>query len=167
MEIVSGANPAPARSTRGNSSPLTKNSSGSLRKDSRSAVTNGKRLHVVPPGDGAWARRFRDVLTEILAEVAASNDAAIVPEWKKQQARRCATLIIACEKLEGEVAAGHDVDLKLYGMLADRLGRAFARLGLKHKRRDEAGPGLLGQAWRDEPRQRHVNSTHDEQTRNK
>jgi hypothetical protein len=35
----------------------------------RSAVTNGKRLHVVAPGDTKWARRFRDVLAEIISDL--------------------------------------------------------------------------------------------------
>ena len=35
----------------------------------RSAVTNGRRLHVAAPGDGAWARRFRDVLAEIVSDL--------------------------------------------------------------------------------------------------
>ena len=37
--------------------------------DHRSAVTNGKRLHVARPGDTAWARRFRDVLAEIISDL--------------------------------------------------------------------------------------------------
>ena len=35
----------------------------------RSAVTNGKRLHVVAPGDTKWSRRFRDVLSEIISDL--------------------------------------------------------------------------------------------------
>ena len=36
---------------------------------SASAVTNGKRLHVVAPGDTRWARRFRDILGQIIADL--------------------------------------------------------------------------------------------------
>ena len=35
----------------------------------RSDVINGKRLHVVKPGDTAWARRFRDILSEITSDL--------------------------------------------------------------------------------------------------
>jgi hypothetical protein len=41
-----------------------------------------------------------------------------------------------CEKLEGEAAAGNEIDLDLYGTLTDRLGRCFHRLGLKRQARD-------------------------------
>ena len=41
-----------------------------------------------------------------------------------------------CEKLEGEIAQGRDVDLEQYGMLTDRLGRCFNRLGLKRRAKD-------------------------------
>ena len=32
-------------------------------------VTNGKRLHVKAPGDTAFARRFRDILVQIISEM--------------------------------------------------------------------------------------------------
>jgi hypothetical protein len=40
--------------------PPAKNGARGLRKDSRSAATNGTRLFVNPPGDTAWSRRYRD-----------------------------------------------------------------------------------------------------------
>jgi len=99
----------------------------------RSAVTNGKRLHVVPPGDTAWARRFRDVLAEIVSDLGGAD---LLSEGQRQLARRCATISIACERLEGEAAAGEPINLELYGRLTDRLGRALQRLGLERKPRD-------------------------------
>lgn len=99
----------------------------------RSAVTNGKRLHVVAPGDGRWSRRFRDVLAEIISDIGGAD---ILSEGQRQIARRCATIAIACEKMEGEAAAGNAIDLDAYGTLTDRLGRAFQRLGLKRHAKD-------------------------------
>src|SRR5262249_57662172 len=99
----------------------------------RSAVTNGRRLPVVQPGDTAWARRFRDVLAEITSDL---GGAALLSEGQRQLARRCATIAIACEKIEGEAAAGAEIDLETYGKLTDRLGRALQRLGLKRQPRD-------------------------------
>ena len=96
----------------------------------RSAVTNGKRLHVVSPGDQKWARRFRDVLFEIISDVATST-AGGLSEGQRQLARRAATISIACEKMEVDAAAGLEINLEAYGQLTDRLGRAFNRLGLK------------------------------------
>lgn len=84
----------------------------------RSAVTNGKRLYVVRPGDTAWARRFRDVLAEIISDLGGHDGG--LSEGQRQLARRCATIAIACEKLEGEAAAGAAIDLETYGKLTDR-----------------------------------------------
>jgi hypothetical protein len=99
----------------------------------RSAVTNGKRLFVVRPGDTAWARRFADVLGQIIADIGGPQS---LSEGQRQLARRCATIALACERLEGEAAAGKIIDLETYGQLTDRLGRAFARIGLKRQSRD-------------------------------
>src|SRR5262249_7958540 len=100
---------------------------------SRSAVTNGRRLHVVAPPDGKWARRFRDVLAEITSDLGGAD---MLSEGQRQLARRVATISIACERLEGEAAAGEPIDLETYGKLTDRLGRALQRLGLERKPRD-------------------------------
>ena len=99
----------------------------------RSAVTNGKRLHVIPPGDTAWARRFRDVLAEITNDLGGAD---LLSEGQRQLARRCATISIMCERLEGEAAAGEPINLELYGRLTDRLGRCFERLGLRRQPRE-------------------------------
>jgi hypothetical protein len=97
----------------------------------RSAVTNGARLHVAKIGDAKWARRFRDILVEILSDID-SRDRGL-SEAQRQLARRCATIAIACERMEGEAAAGNEINLVVYGMLTDRLGRCFSRLGLKRQ----------------------------------
>jgi hypothetical protein len=113
--------------------PAIRSTSGDrpARKDQRSAVTNGKRLHVVRPGDTAWSRRFRDVLAEIISDMGREG----LSEGQRQLARRAATISIICERLEGEVAAGHEIDLEVFGTLTDRLGRCFNRLGLKRVQR--------------------------------
>ena len=99
----------------------------------RSAVTNGKRLHVVHPGDTAWARRFKDVLAEITSDLGGAD---MLSEGQRQLARRIATISLACERMEGEAARGEPINLELYGRLTDRLGRALQRLGLERKPRD-------------------------------
>lgn len=117
--------------------PAIRSNSGAhpARKDQRSAVTNGKRLHVVRPGDTAWSRRFRDVLAEIISDIRTTSREGL-SEGQRQLARRAATISIMCEKMEGDAAAGAEIDVDAYGMLTDRLGRAFARLGLKRQSRD-------------------------------
>jgi hypothetical protein len=104
----------------------------------RSRVSNGK-THVVE-GDqrGPWARRWRDVLAEIIGDLGGAD---LLSEGQKQLARRCATISIACERMEGEAAQGREIDLDTYGTLTDRLGRALQRLGLKRQAR-QVGPSL-------------------------
>jgi hypothetical protein len=109
----------------------------------RSAVTNGGRLHVECPGDTKWARRFRDVLSQIIADIGGPDG---LSEGQRQLARRCATIAIACERMEGEAARGAAIDLDAYGTLTDRLGRAFHRLGLKRQARDITPPDPLDYA---------------------
>jgi hypothetical protein len=99
----------------------------------RSAVTNGRRLHVVPPGDTAWARRFADVLGQIIADLGGPDG---LSEGQRQLARRASTISIACEQMEGQAAAGEEMSFEVYGRLTDRLGRIFDRLGIKRQARD-------------------------------
>src|SRR3974390_744786 len=104
----------------------------------RSKVTNGKRYFVEADERGPWARRWRDVLAGIINDLGGAD---LLSEGQKQLARRCATIAIECEKMEGEAAQGRDIDLFTYGTLTDRLGRALQRLGLKRVPRD-VGPTL-------------------------
>ena len=100
---------------------------------SRSAVTNLTRLHVEPPSDNAYARRFRDVLFEIISDIGGSDT---LSEGQRQIARRCATLAIECERMESAAASGNEIDVDRYGQMTDRMGRAFQRLGLRRQARD-------------------------------
>jgi hypothetical protein len=116
-------------------------SATAFRPVGKSAVTNGRRLHVVKPGDSAWARRFRDVLAQIIDDITAPEGQ--LSEGQRQLARRAATIALTCEKLEVHAAAGEDIDLELYGRLTDRLGRCFHRLGLRRQQRGNGGLGEL------------------------
>jgi hypothetical protein len=73
----------------------------------------------------------RVVLAEILSDLGHDG----LSEGQRQLARRAATISIACEKMEGEAAAGNEINLEEYGRLTDRLGRAFQRLGLERRAR--------------------------------
>jgi hypothetical protein len=106
----------------------------------RSRVTNGKALFVEADGRGPWARRWRDVLAEIISDLGGHDG---LSEGQRQLARRCATIAIACEKMEGEAAQGAEIDLETYGTLTDRLGRCFQRLGLRRQSRDITPPDPL------------------------
>jgi hypothetical protein len=91
----------------------------------RSAVSNGSRLHVEADARTAWARRFRDVFYEIIADIPGEVTAS-----QRQTARRAALLCIEAERLEGIAAGGQQIDYESYGRLTDRLNRAFRRLGI-------------------------------------
>ncbi len=109
------------------------------RRPIRSSVTTGKRLHVVRPGDNAWSRRFRDILELIIGDLGGPE---VLSEGQRQIARRCATLSVECERMEGQALAGDPINVELYGSLTDRLGRALQRLGLKRVKRDALMPDL-------------------------
>ena len=106
----------------------------------RSRVSNGKTHFVEADQRGPWARRWKGVLAEIISDLGGAD---LLSEGQKQLARRCATIAIACEKMEGEAAQGHEIDLDAYGTLTDRLGRALQRLGLKRHPRDITPPDPL------------------------
>ena len=74
------------------------------------------------------ARRFRDVLAEIVSDLGGANQ---LSEGQKQLARRAAMMSVRCELLEGQAVQGHQIDDELFGRLSDRIGRCFHRLGIK------------------------------------
>ena len=119
-------------------SPADRRSSAACSPALRSKVTNGRSYFVEADGRGPWARRWRDVLAEIISDLSGPEG---LSEGQRQLARRCATISIACEKMEGQAAEGIEIDLDGYGQLTDRLGRALQRLGLKRQARD-IGPTL-------------------------
>ncbi len=100
----------------------------------RSKITNGSAILDGADMRGRTARRFRDVLGEIVSDL--GGDPAQLSEGQRQLARRCAMLAVECEKIEAHGVAGEAIDLDSYGQLTDRIGRAFQRLGLKRQARD-------------------------------
>ncbi len=103
-------------------------------RSSRSAVANGSRLHAAEvDGRSVEARRFRDVLSEILSDLGGSEG---LSEGQRQLARRGAMLSVRGEMMEAEAVKTGEIDLAAYGSLTDQLGRLFNRLGLKRVARD-------------------------------
>ena len=58
----------------------------------RSRVSNGKALFVEADQRGPWARRWKDVLAEIISDLGGAD---LLSEGQRQLARRCATIAIA------------------------------------------------------------------------
>ena len=47
---------------------------------------NGRRLHVAAPGDGAWARRFRNVLEQIIVDLSGPDGLSEGQRWEGEAA---------------------------------------------------------------------------------
>ena len=70
----------------------------------RSRVTNGRSLFFSGPATTAEARRFADILGQIISDLGGVD--APLSEGQRQLARRAASLSVACEKLEQAVCSG-------------------------------------------------------------
>jgi hypothetical protein len=99
----------------------------------RSKVPNGQLPFIEGDARRKISRRFRDVLASIVTDLGGVER---LSEGQKQMARRCAMLSVECEKMESAAVAGLPFDVDRYGLLTDRLGRAFQRLGLKRVMHD-------------------------------
>jgi hypothetical protein len=99
----------------------------------RSKAPNGQLPFIEGNARLKISRRFRDVLASIVADFGGVER---LSEGQKQMARRCAMLSVECEKMESAAVAGLPFDVDRYGLLTDRLGRAFQRLGLRRVAHD-------------------------------
>jgi hypothetical protein len=100
----------------------------------RSKLSNGRKLLPLTDGRSATARRFRDLYEDICSDL---GGAAHLSEGQRQLVRRAAMLSAESVRPEGLSARGEPgFDIDLYGQMCDRLGRVFARIGLKRVPRD-------------------------------
>jgi hypothetical protein len=113
--------------------PVDSASVTAMHPAARSRISNGSAILDGIDGRSREARRFRDVLGEIVSDLGGGDR---LSEGQRQLARRCAMLAVECEKIEALGVAGEPIDLESYGQLTDRIGRAFQRLGLKRVPRD-------------------------------
>jgi hypothetical protein len=98
----------------------------------RSRISNGSALFAGVDGRTAGARRVRDVLDGLLAEV---GDAS---ESQQSLARRAATLSVWCEGQEAAMARGEPVDMSQLTTSSNALRRVLSDLGLTGRRRAQA-----------------------------
>jgi len=107
--------------------------------EARSRVGNGKVLLPLVDGRSCTARRFKDLVEDISSDLGGLEH---LSEGQKQLIRRAAMLSAESERMEALAARGEaDFNIELYGMICDRLGRLFGRLGLERKTRG-VGPTL-------------------------
>jgi len=95
----------------------------------RSRLSNGSKLLPMTDGRSATARRFKDLVEDIAADLGGKDH---LSEGQRQLIRRAAMLSAESERMEALAARGEaEFDIDLYGMICDRLGRLFGRLGLE------------------------------------
>jgi hypothetical protein len=118
----------------------------------RSRVTNGSTLLPLADGRSVTARRFRDLYEDICCDLGGTD---LLSEGQKQLARRAAMLSAEAERLEALAARNerpsrenwkedlaNKFDVITYGVICDRLGRLFDRLGLERRARPVSNPVL-------------------------
>jgi hypothetical protein len=102
-------------------------------KRPRSAVTSGRKLLLQGDVNGAWARRYRDVMAGLTSDLGGRN---MVGEAKAAMVRDCAAIEIALEKMRGRMSEGQHVDIQLYARVANQRRRLLESIGLERVARD-------------------------------
>ena len=93
----------------------------------RSAMTNGRRLHLVrPSGWTAEGRRFQDLVEALTEE---RGGAAALDVARQEAIRMYALLSVERSRIEVDMASGRPVDAEHYGRLCDRADRQYRRMG--------------------------------------
>jgi hypothetical protein len=102
-------------------------------KQQRSRVANGSKLLPLTDGRSATARRFKDLIDDISGDLGGADR---LSEGQRQLIRRAAMLSAESEMMEAKAIRGEAFDVGEYGVLCDRLGRLFQRIGLARVARD-------------------------------
>lgn len=102
------------------------------KSQARSRVTNGS---VFDPskvdGRSALARRYRDILSEMIRDLGGDPSAA-----QDAIARRAATLCVWCEQAEATMASGGEINISEFSTTANAMRRLLVDLGLERRARD-------------------------------
>lgn len=112
-----------------------------IKPTARSRVTNArlknrvstKALWADVDGRTPWARRYRD-LVALFADDAGGLET--MPEIKLSLIRRAAALTVECERLEGDLAEGKNVDIDALARVSSHLRRIAESIGLDRVKRD-------------------------------
>ena len=113
--------------------PLARQVSDARPSRLRSRVTNGRTLFVEGDGRGPWARRLRDLCEAHAADL---GGAECLSEAQRSLIRRCATIEVQLEQMEGQLCDGKTCDLSKYATAAGHLRRILETLGIERKPRD-------------------------------
>ena len=100
----------------------------------RSRVSNGRALFVEDIDERSpRARRYRDVLAEIIADLGGDS---LLSEGQRQLARRAASVSLEAETIESALVDGKPVDMESYLKIVSACNRTFTTIGLKRLPRD-------------------------------
>jgi hypothetical protein len=102
-------------------------------KRKSSAVSSGRRMFVQGDSSSAWSRRYRDICASHVSDL---GGRPALSESEYSLIKRCSTLEIELEQMEGKLSMGQEIDLDLFQRTANSLRRIFETLGLKRVARD-------------------------------
>jgi hypothetical protein len=95
----------------------------------RSRVANGSKLLPLTDGRSASARRFKDLIEDIMLDLGGAD---MLSEGQRQLIRRAAMLSAESERLEARWARGEsEFEIGAYATLTNALRRVLETLGLK------------------------------------
>ena len=97
----------------------------------RSRVSNGSAVLDNVDGRSAVARRYRDILNELISDLGGDPSGA-----QSAIARRASALCVVCEQAEAEMVAGGALDLAEFTTAANSLRRLLSDLGLERRAKD-------------------------------
>lgn len=105
----------------------------------RSRVANGSKLLPLTDGRSASARRFKDLIDDISADLGGRD---MLSEGQRQLVRRVAMLSAESERQEAQWARGEtEFDIGSYATLVNALRRTLESIGLERRARD-VGPTI-------------------------
>ena len=96
----------------------------------RSRLTNGKDLLPGVDQRSAMARRFRDLVAQIIADQGGLDR---LSEARLQLIRRFAAASVLAEEIEGQMANGQQIDLAQHSLLCSTLVRIAQRIGIERR----------------------------------
>lgn len=107
--------------------PKRKNVIGDRKKSARSRVSNGRDLLPGIDGRSPTARRYRDLVSAIIAERGGSD---LITETIAQLIRRFSAASVLAEQMEARIARGETVDIGEHALLCSTLVRVANHIGI-------------------------------------
>jgi hypothetical protein len=99
----------------------------------RSAITNGSRLLEGVDQRSPIARRYRDIVSQIVSDQGGADQCS---ESRLQLIRRFAAASVLAEQLEAKLARGEQISIAEHATLSSTLVRLANRIGVERRPRD-------------------------------